>query len=216
MLSVALPEAELLALLTEIDDDAVQLAAVNGPRAGVVAGTFAGIAQVEALLASRDLAGRRLRTSHAFHSAMMQPMLAAFAADVAASNPQPPQTSFVSSVTGTWITAAEAQDARYWAEQCVRPVRFAAGLRTLLASGTDLLLEVGPGETLSTLALHTPRGEQALTALPSFTRGSEKRPARTLADALGRLWSLGVRLDWTAVLSRMQRRLPHSAAEVSL
>ena len=206
MLSVALPEDELITLAEGSEGGAVQLAALNGPRAGVLAGTFAGIAEIEARLAQRDVATRRLRTSHAFHSAMMQPMAAAFAADVLASFPRAPQRPFVSSVTGTWITAEQAQDAGYWAAQCVRPVRFAAAVETLLTSGVDILLEAGPGETLTTLAMQAPSAHGRVIALPSLTRDGQTRAARTLQDALGSLWSAGVQVDWPGYFAE-QRRL---------
>ena len=146
MLSVALGEAELAAYAGE----GLAVAALNAPRASVLSGSFAAIDAVEARLRAGGVATRRLRTSHAFHSKMMQPMVAEFEREVAKVKLRAPRLRFVSSVTGEWITVAQATSPRYWAQQCVQPVRFAQAV-ALLAS--DTLLEVGEGETLATLAI---------------------------------------------------------------
>src|SRR5262249_1195861 len=100
MLAVTLPESEALALCGAD----VSLAAINAPALSVLSGTEVAIAEVERQLGQRGVITRRLETSHAFHSAMLEPALDAFRAEVAAVSMRPPRIPFVSNVTGTWIT----------------------------------------------------------------------------------------------------------------
>ncbi len=122
MLAVRLPEAELLPLLPED----VAIGAVNGPALTVAAGPENSVARLEATLAARGAMHRRLHTSHAFHSAMMEPILGALEAEVARVPLGSPAIPYVSCVTGNWITEAEARSSIYWARHCRAPVRFAA------------------------------------------------------------------------------------------
>ena len=188
MLSVSLSEPEL----TRYVSNEVSIAAVNAPRAGVLSGSFAAIERVEKELDAGDIATRRLRTSHAFHSSMMQPMLEPFEAELAKLTLHPPQVPFVSSVTGAWIIEAEATSPNYWAGQCLKPVRFGTAVRQLEA---HILLEIGIGETLTTLA----RQGSPKCAVASL--GKHKG----IEDALADLWTLGAPVDWTGYFSGERR-----------
>jgi acyl transferase domain-containing protein len=148
MLAVPLPEAEVTPLL----EGRLDVAAVNGPSLCVVAGPTDAVDALEAKLSARGVQARRLHTSHAFHSAMMDPILAPFTDAVRRVRLQAPKLPWVSNVTGTWIEAAQATDPAYWARHLRQPVRFAQGLRELLKDAADVLLEVGPGQTLASLA----------------------------------------------------------------
>ena len=205
MLSVPLGEAAVARFLTA----EIAVAAFNSPRACVLSGSFAAIAQAEAQLERDGVASRRLRTSHAFHSPAMQPMVAAFEQELAKVPFRAPARSFVSSVSGTWITPEEAMSPRYWAQQVVRPVRFSGAVETLLSDNFNLLLECGPGDALTSLALHQRAstldrpGFSAFAALP-FPRGStEPKP---LEQTLAELWMAGAAIDWNAVLPEDSRR----------
>jgi amino acid adenylation domain-containing protein len=191
MLAVLLPEAELAPRLPE----GVSLAAVNGPAACVVSGPFEAVHPFEAALAAEGVEVRRLHTSHAFHSAMMDPVLDPFRELVLRARPQPPRMPYVSGLTGTWITADEATDADYWARQLRRAVRFRDGVDTLLQARNTVLIEVGPGRTLGSLV---PRGGAHAT-IPSLPHPRDAHAdTRALADAVGRAWSEGVAVDWAA------------------
>ncbi|HEU4328870.1 MAG TPA: acyltransferase domain-containing protein, partial [Roseiflexaceae bacterium] len=205
MLSVQLPEGELLPLLRE----GLSLAAVNGPRACVAAGPEHAVAALEGQLAARDISYRRLHTSHAFHSAMMDPLVETFAAEVARTERQAPQLPFVSNRTGTWITAEQATDPRYWAEHLRHAVRFADGLATLLADSDRVLLEVGPGRTLSALAKQArdPQDSRPIIASLRHPQDSTPDPASMLS-ALGQLWLAGQTIDWRRLHSGARRRVP--------
>jgi len=136
----------------------------------------------------------------------MSPAAERFREIVAGVELRPPEIPFVSNVTGTWITAAEATDPSYWAEQMRRTVRFWPGLEALLKSGASLLVEVGPGVSLSTLARQHPltTGEHAV--VPMMPRPAARPGRESLLTALGRLWVAGAAVDWEAVSAEGPRR----------
>lgn len=197
MLSVPLSEEELRPRL----DAALAIAAVNGPERSVVSGEEAAIAALEAELAAAGIAARRLRTSHAFHSPMMESVLAPFAERLKRIPLKAPTIPFVSNLTGTWITAEQAVDPAYWSRHLRETVRFADGLRTLATDAETVLLEAGPGQILAAFARHTRR--TVISSLPH-----PKDPgsaAQHLMGALGRLWIAGMTVDWRAVHANERR-----------
>ncbi|HEY7511737.1 MAG TPA: type I polyketide synthase, partial [Vicinamibacteria bacterium] len=202
MLAVPLAAAEVGALLT----GRLALAADNGFDACVVAGPHGEVAQLEAQLAGRGVLCSRLPTSHAFHCDLMDPILEAFAARVARVRLSPPRLPFVSNLSGTWISPAEATDPGYWARHLRHTVRFAEGVRALLADERRVLLEVGPGHALSSLARRAAGAGAPRVALPSLAH--PRRPEPDDAFVLGtaaRLWLAGVPVDWRA--GRTARRV---------
>jgi len=194
MLAVTLSEEEVAPLLGE----ELSITAINGPEVVVVGGPPEAVAELEKGLGAKGVVARRLETSHAFHSKMMEPAAAAFRRRVGAVALSPPRTPFVSNVTGTWISAEEATDPGYWAEHLLRPVRFADGVEALWQDPRRVLLEVGPGQALSSWALQLPAPSAAeRTALASMRHAYDPQPdAAFLLTALGRLWLLGVDVDW--------------------
>ncbi|OJH33933.1 type I polyketide synthase [Cystobacter ferrugineus] len=204
MLAVALSREELAPHL----DAELVLAAHNGPQACVVAGPHESLAALKARLEARGVACTALAVSHAFHSPMMEPAVAAFVERLRRVRLQPPQRPFLSNVTGTWIREEEATSAEYWGLHLVRPVRFAEGLARLAEVEGQLLLEVGPGNTLGRLASR--QDGAAPTVWP--TLGSKREvgsEGERLLGTLGRLWVEGVEVD-VAGLSRgeSRRRVP--------
>jgi acyl transferase domain-containing protein/acyl carrier protein len=203
MLSIPLPEADVRPLLgADLD-----LAAVNAPTSCVVSGAEHAIGALLQRLDAQGIQSRRLQTSHAFHSTMMEPILEPFAQLVAAARPQAPQIPFISNVSGAWITEAEATDARYWARHLRQPVRFADGVNTLMEAPARVLLEVGPGTTLSVFARQNAGQPAAFSTLP---HPNDRRSALEVAlTALGRLWLAGVRMNWPLLhASARRRRIP--------
>jgi phthiocerol/phenolphthiocerol synthesis type-I polyketide synthase E len=203
MLSVSLPHEELAARLPR----GVELAAVNAPRLCAVAGPRDAIAAVASELRGNGIACRELRTSHAFHSASMEPITAAFADHVARFDLRAPTIPLLSNVTGDWVSEQDVRDPKYWARQLREPVRFDDCARRLLA-GHLALLEVGPGATLTTLVRQHPGADARSTAsLPGPKDRQTDRVA--MAAALGRLWLAGVDVDWDrAAPSEGCRRVP--------
>jgi len=152
MLAVPLPETEVQSLLGRT----LSLAAINGPSSCVVSGSKDAVEALQNQLASQGVDCRRLHTSHAFHSQMMEPILEPFTERVKQVSLKPPQIPYLSNVTGTWITAQEATAPSYWARHLRQTVRFAEGLQELLKEPAQILLEVGPGWTLSKLTRRHP------------------------------------------------------------
>ncbi|MGX7829147.1 type I polyketide synthase [Actinokineospora sp. 24-640] len=210
----ALPGGSMLAVPLGADDleldGEVCLAAGNAPDMSTVAGPGAAIERFAARLAEAGVAAKPLRTSHAFHSAMIEPMLPEFAERVAGVTLSAPRIPFVSNVTGHWITAGQATDPGYWAGQARQAVRFSDGLRTLLADGPALLLETGPGTTLATLARRHRLAEGGHAVFSSLRHPREDRhDLDTVLAAAGRLWAAGARVDLTALTADERRhRVP--------
>jgi acyl transferase domain-containing protein len=181
MIAVALPEEELAPLLSP----EISLAAVNDANSCVVSGSFESMAKFTDELTRREIGFRHLHTSHAFHSTMMEPVLGEFARELRQVRLQVPQIPFISSLTGTWITAEQTTDANYWTRQLREPVRFSQGLRELLSEPERVFVEVGHAEG---------RGR---IFVPSVRHAKEETPdAALILESLGRLWLAGVEIDW--------------------
>jgi natural product biosynthesis luciferase-like monooxygenase protein len=206
MLAVALPESEFLPLLGAD----LALAAVHGPDLSIVAGTPEAAADLQAHLAERGVECPRLHTSHAFHSPMMDPVLAPFEAEVRKVALRPPNIPFASNVTGRFITPAEATDPAYWSRQLRQTVRLADGLGTLLGDPGAVLLEVGPAQALAGAARQHPARTPAHAIHASLPHPKDTREDwDTLLSALGGLWVAGVEVDWPAFhAGRRRRRVP--------
>ncbi|AFE09968.1 malonyl CoA-acyl carrier protein transacylase [Corallococcus coralloides DSM 2259] len=204
MLSVSLPEAQVQELLGK----ELSLAAVNAPSLCVVSGPMESVDRLATRLEQSRVACRRLHTSHAFHSSMMAPILGAFAERLRAVRWSEPTLPWVSNVTGTWITPEQARSPDYWVEHLRRPVRFAQGIRTLMEEPSRALLEVGPGNTLATLARRASPAPSVVVA--SMRHAQETRTdLEALLGAAGRLWLSGVRLDGTKLYGpEARRRVP--------
>ena len=141
---------------------------------------------------------------------MMDEVVDEFADAVGELSPAPPRIPYVSNVTGDWITAEQATSPEYWAQQLRRSVRFADGLRPLLADPGAILLEVGPGQTLCTFARRHPDRDDAQLVLPSLPRPQESVADDALAlETLGRLWLAGVPVDWQGMHAGTRRRRVH-------
>jgi acyl transferase domain-containing protein len=205
MLSVNLPEAELARLVAP----PLAIASVNGPSLTVASGPANAIAELEHQLVARNVAVRRLHTSHAFHSPMVEPILGAFEAELRRIRPGEIRIPWVSNVTGTWITPEQARDPNTWVRHLRQTVRFADGIAALAARPERVLLEVGPGRALTTFARQCPSFSDgdALSTLP--------HPQDPVADdvhaleALGRLWIAGADVDWRALHAGARRlRVP--------
>ena len=187
--------------------DSLSLAACNGPQLCVVSGPVEAVAEFQQVLESESIPCRLLQTSHAFHSAMMDPVMEPFAALVAGVRLSPPHLRFISSVTGDWIAAEQACDPRYWARHLRAPVRFAEGVATLWADQSRVLLEVGPRATATTMARQAMKDPARQCAVA--TMGDEPghdADWTSVLRAMGRLWSSGVDIDWEALHAGAHRR----------
>jgi malonyl CoA-acyl carrier protein transacylase/NAD(P)-dependent dehydrogenase (short-subunit alcohol dehydrogenase family)/acyl carrier protein len=204
MLAVPLPESEVQSLVSE----KLSLSAVNGEAFCVVSGFPEAVVELEGRLTGQQLACRRLQTSHAFHSQMMTPIVEPFLELLNTIELKTPQIPFISTVTGTWIQDSEATDPGYWAQHLCRPVRFADGMRELRATRDQILLEVGPGQMLGSMALQLPGNDQAAeTVVLASLRHSYERQSDVafLLRTLGKLWMSGARLNWTSFYANERR-----------
>jgi acyl transferase domain-containing protein len=200
MAAVPLSEAELRARIDDAGIADVDTAAIIGPELTIISGPPEAIGGVRTLLEAVAVPCRPLATSHAFHSRMLEPIRSALTEWVAANiTLSPPQIPYISNVTGQLATAEQVTDPAYWAEHMCAPVRFDTALETLLAQGDLALLEIGPGQSLGAMV----RGHRDCTqdrwrlVVPSLPAASDPRLAGTvLAEAVGRLWLVGVPIDW--------------------
>jgi acyl transferase domain-containing protein len=201
MLAVNAPQSHVRTLIPE----GIEIAAVNGPRATVVAGRPEDIRDARDVLQRNGLTCAELQTSHAFHTGLMQPCVEEFTAIVASVPRHPPRVPFVSNVTGSWMTASEATDPAHWGRHLRSTVQFDAGVATLAAEEDVVLLEVGPGDTLSKLSRQCV-GHNAVPIVASM-----RHPLRKVADdavlagAIGSLWVNGVDIDWQAWSGQRRR-----------
>ncbi|MBO0935548.1 amino acid adenylation domain-containing protein [Fibrella sp. HMF5335] len=194
MLSVKMGEAALLPILPEV----LSIAAINSPTVCVVSGPDEAVAQFAQQLDAQSVSNRVLETSHAFHSAMMDSVVEPFAELVRSIPLGIPKRPIISTVTGTWLTDEQATDPAYWARHLRQTVRFADAVATALTLPTPLVLEVGPGTTLSTLTRQQ-AGTAPVSVVTSLATRPDKQPETvSVLTALGQLWRYGLAPDWTA------------------
>ena len=144
MVAVSLSESAIQPFL----NSNLAVSVINTPSACVVSGTIAAVEELESKLAAQDIDYRRLHTSHAFHSFMMEPMGAELTKLISQYQLNPPQIPYLSNVTGEWITTEQATNPNYWTNHLCQTVRFSQNLEQVLANPQQILLEIGAGKTL--------------------------------------------------------------------
>jgi acyl transferase domain-containing protein len=195
MLAVSLPADDLRQLLPED----LSLALINSSSLCVVSGSNEAINAFASDMKDRDVHCQILHTSHAFHSQMMDSIVEPFTARMRQTALNAPEIPYLSNVTGTWISAGQATDQNYWAQHLRQTVHFSEGLEQLFLDRQQILLEVGPGRTLSSLARqHQAKktGQWVLTSLPHPQEN--QADAAFLLTTLGRLWLAGLAIDHKA------------------
>jgi amino acid adenylation domain-containing protein len=206
MLSVPLPKDELAAIL-EAGGHALDIGVVNTPSITVASGPVAAIDALEADLRKRDVDCRRIKIHVAAHSRMLDPILPAFGALTKTIKFSKPTIPFLSNVTGTWITDEDATSPEYWVRHLRSTVQFSDNLATLLSDADLAVLEVAPGQTLSSLTRAHPG---AGLGRPVFN--SLRHPNESVSDlvfllgVIGKLWMAGVEIDWKAMYAGEDRR----------
>jgi acyl transferase domain-containing protein/thioesterase domain-containing protein len=195
-----LPGGSMLAVPLAADeiplDQALSLAAINSPRMCVVSGPTSATSSLDQNLKQKGIACRLLKTSHAFHSAMMEPILSDFEARLRDIVLRPPLIPYLSNVSGKWITPEEATNPAYWARHIRQTVRFSDDLAEVFRKPNQILIEVGPGNVLTSLAnQQRDKSAQAFQSLP--------HPHESVSDlhcalkTLGQLWVAGVDIVWS-------------------
>ncbi|MFH9096198.1 type I polyketide synthase [Streptomyces albidoflavus] len=172
--------------------EGLSLAAVNSPVACTVAGDTDAVDRLEAELTRRDVPFRRLRMPAAAHSHVLDPILESFAGHLRTLTLRPPRIPYVTNVTGDWATDAQATEVGHWVDHTRRTVRFADGIAALWERERPVLVEIGPGDSLTKLARARLDGEGPVTVTTMRHAKARAADGFVLAEALGRLWSAGV------------------------
>jgi acyl transferase domain-containing protein/thioesterase domain-containing protein/acyl carrier protein len=199
-----MPRGSMLAVsakpeLLSIPQD-LSLAAVNGPEQCVVSGPSETIQEYAKNLEHDGILCHVLHTSHAFHSAMMDPILESFAAEMAKVTRYAPKLPYISNLTGTWITPEEATSPEYWAKHLRNAVQFSSGMSELFLEPSLVFLEIGPGQVLTSLARRHPGRPKSSRVFSSMRHPQEKvSDAAVLLNATGQLWIAGCSIDWNAL-----------------
>jgi len=191
MAAIAADEKTVLSLLAP----GAVLAAVNSPNQTVVSGDVAAVDAVVAKAQQQGVRGQRLRVSHAFHSALMEPILADFESRAAEMSFATPQLGLVSNVTGKLVRADQVLDKTYWRDHIRRPVRFLDSVQTILAEDLDAIVEIGPGTALLSLARASGVTDK-VASLASLRRGAGEHA--TICDSVIALYVRGASIDWEA------------------
>jgi len=204
MLAVRLPEKEVKDRLT----GKLTIGVINTDSMCVVSGEKDDIDDFKKALAKEKIESRLLHTSHAFHSDMMEPILDEFVRVAEKVTFKAPQIPFVSNVSGTWITETDAMNPGYWAQHIRQTVRFAEGITTLFDKDYNVLLEVGPGNTLATIARQQAASRsQIISSIPSQPHPKQNIEGYDFwLSAVGNLWIQNVSIDWKALYGEEQRR----------
>ncbi|MEM6278219.1 MAG: amino acid adenylation domain-containing protein [Verrucomicrobiota bacterium] len=203
MISVRASEEEIQPYLTEDYD----LAAINGAKALVLAGPHEGSEELEKRLADDGFIAKRLHTSHAFHSRMMDPAVETFEKAVHSISLRAPNRKIFSTVLVDWLSDEQAMDAAYWAAHLRKPVRFYDAIAKLWEDPSIGFLEVGPGNTLATLAGQNPdrnKTTPSLSSLPHPAR--EESSQKHILSTAANLWSYGWKTDWSKLEQRGNER----------
>ena len=199
MLSVPMSEEEIGRYLSE----EVWLSAINAPQMVVVGGEEDAIGQLERELKKHGTESKRLQTSHAFHTGLMDKVLDEFRHVMATVSLKTPGLRYLSNTSGRWITEHQATSAEYWVQHVRRTVRFGHNLNQLLAEGDRVLVEVGPGNVLGMLVRQQAKQAVVVSSLPGpqdKASGSE-----VMTRAFARMWVSGVKLDVAAYWSEEKR-----------
>ncbi|OBF04355.1 polyketide synthase [Mycobacterium sp. ACS4054] len=193
MVAVALGPDDLAPYLTP----GVDLSAVNDPGNCVVAGPNDEIRAFTQRLREAGITARRVRATHAFHSSAMDSMAAEFGEFLSGVELRRPDTPLLSNLTGTWMTDEQVTDPASWARQISSTIRFADELDALLTDPDRVLVEVGPGGSLTGSAMRHPKwsdGHRAVRLMRHPIQNTDDRD--TFLLGLGQLWSAGVPVDW--------------------
>jgi acyl transferase domain-containing protein len=198
MVAVGAGEAEVAGLLNA----EVSIAAVNGPNAVVLSGAQTPVEALADRLAREGRRVHRLPVSHAFHSPLMQPMVAEFSAAVAGIEVGAPRIGLVSNVTGR-LAGAGYGSPQYWVAHVGQPVRFFEGVRAAEAAGAELFVEMGPGASLTAAVDQSLNAERAIS-VPTMAK--DRPETESLLGAVGQLFTRGLDPNWGGVFAGLNVR----------
>lgn len=193
MLSVRASKEQIATLLPA----GISIAAHNAPELCVVAGETKDIENFGEQLTAKGIVNKLLRTSHAFHSAMMDPAVAELKKVLETVEMHTPRIPIVSTVSGNWLKDSEAQSAEYWSAHTRATVHFADALKTLATDLDPVFLEAGPGNSSVTFAKQGGFDSVGIFSFPAGASALEE--LLTVRNSIGKLWQHGISVDWEAV-----------------
>ncbi len=196
MLTVMLPPSEVEQYL----NDRLSISVINTPLSCVISGDTDAIEGIKQIFDAMDVHTRLLETSHAFHSHMMDPVLEKYREFVSAMTFSPPSIPVISTVTADWTSPNELRNPDYWVDNIRRPVRYAEAVEKLFDRPEWILLEIGPNNTLTTLAKQHPDISLNQVVIQSMRHPKQSQDDNIFVmTALGRLWSCGYPVEWERV-----------------
>ncbi|WP_308294013.1 SDR family NAD(P)-dependent oxidoreductase [Streptomyces sp. UNOC14_S4] len=202
MLAVGASEAQVVALLAEGVPGTVGIAAVNGPASVVVSGETLAVEAIEGLCAGRGWRSSRLKVSHAFHSALMEPVLDDLRKALSGIGLSAPSIGLASDVTGRMASVSEVCDPEYWVRQVRSEVRFGDAVSAAREEGVSTFVELGPDAALTPMVAECTAGSDA-AAVPAQRRG--RHPVVALATGLATAFVRGIPVDWAGALAGARR-----------
>ena len=202
MLAVSAGEARVTSALAQCQRS-ISIAAINGPEELVLSGSLVALHQIDEALTQAGVSTKFLNVSHAFHSALMQPMVAEFARVARGLTYARPALRLISNVTGRSVSDDEPMDAAYWRNHVLAPVRFGPSLEHLRALKYDMFLEIGPHPILTSLGRTSDTGRTGVW-LASMRRGKDEQ--QQLMETLGELFVRGIDFDARGLELRARRR----------
>jgi len=195
-------------VIKELLGEGLWLAAENSSELSVISGEEKAIGRLEEELSRRGLWSRRLRTSHAFHSGLMDEMLSSYREGLKGIQFGEPAVRYISNVTGDWVSRELVSKGDYWVRHVREGVRFSVGMSELLrGEGERILMEIGPGQSLSALVRqHAEYGSRH--GVERVLRGDQESVSdwHYLLRSVGRLWLRGLEIDWGGYYSSERRR----------
>ncbi len=191
--------------------DETEIALVNGPGIFVVGGPLEAIDILAEKLDMNKIVYRRLHTSHAFHTAMMEHVCKPLEEIIAAIPKSNPQIPFISNVSGTWITPAQANNPQYWSSHLRSTVHFSEGISELLRTQPDsIFIEIGPGNSLCTLTGHHTTPEKPARVIQTLPHAKQHQSdVELFLLTLGTLWTYGIAIDWQQYYKCEHRKRVH-------
>ncbi len=204
MLSVRLGAEKINPLLL----DGLSLAAINSPSLSVISGPENIVKEFSAMLTAQNIPNIKLRTSHAFHSSMMDPIQTDFEALASSIPMREPKIPIVSTMTGTWIGNGEMTNPSYWSDQLRKPVRFTEAIKCISEKGNLLMLESGPGRVLTNL-VRLQGNKKNIPAIASLDGEDGQSDWYAVLKAMGQLWMNGIEPDWQLFYKDQNRVFIH-------
>ena len=204
MLSVPLSEEEA----KKFAPNGLDFAAVNAPDLCVASGPVQEIEAMRAALSAQDIESTSIRIDVAAHSRMLDPILNTFRQACQKIDFHPPQVPLVSNLTGSWLSPSEATDTEYWVKHLRSTVRFSDGLSTLRTLGETVLVEMGPGRTLSMLA--KAQSKPFANAINTMRHPQEAaNDVEYALESFGKSWAAGADTDWEEFFGdQLRNRIP--------